>query len=82
MGAHDYNGTNPSRAARKQSKLGPGIVTSKRLEELLGWHVEPRVTPLLELAEELGDMADGVMLTKAPDGTVTARVWEGTNDNE
>jgi hypothetical protein len=34
--AHDYHGLKSSRAMRKQSKLGPGIIDVHRLEELLG----------------------------------------------
>lgn len=35
MGAHEFHGTAPSRAGRLESKLGPGITTLDRLEELL-----------------------------------------------
>jgi len=33
--SHDYSGGSPSRALRKQSKLGPGIIDARLLEELL-----------------------------------------------
>jgi len=33
--AHDYHGFKASRAMRKQSKLGPGIIDAARLEWLL-----------------------------------------------
>lgn len=36
MGAHEFNGAMPSRAGRRQSKLGPGIIDADRLEALLG----------------------------------------------
>lgn len=76
--SHDYNGTHASRSERKLSKLGPGIVTASRLEELLGQSMDPQVTDLLTLAEELGDMAENVLLVKHPDGSVSAEEWEGT----
>lgn len=35
---HDFKGTGPSRHGRKLSKLGPGIIDSKRLADLLRPH--------------------------------------------
>ena len=35
MSTHEYQGDRPSRAGRKLAKLGPGIITAKRLAEAL-----------------------------------------------
>ena len=35
VGAHEFQGPFPSRAGRRQSKLGPGIISAARLEALL-----------------------------------------------
>jgi hypothetical protein len=80
--SHDYNGTHNGRTARKVSKLGPGIITAARLEELLGQSMpDPKVMSLLELADELGDMAENVLLVKHADGAVSAEEWEGSHAN-
>jgi hypothetical protein len=77
--SHEYQGTSNGRSERKLSKLGPGIVTAARLEELLGEHMpDPSTMSLLELADALVGMADAVLLVKHPDGTVSAQEWEGT----
>ena len=34
-GPHEYKGTMPSRAMRRQSKIGAGAIDSRRLAELL-----------------------------------------------
>lgn len=70
--SHVYEGTHNGRMARKVSKLGPGIITADRLEELLGENVgEPRTMPLLDLAELIDDLVgEDYIITRGIDGNV------------
>ena len=40
--SHDYRGNHTSRHVRKQSKLGPGIISVRRLEQILKREEEKR----------------------------------------